>query len=117
MSLQQITLVADILRSEREQMVDEVAWLERRHAYLAALKGGILPPIIDTAKIRRVLDISCGPGAWVQAMAMRYPHMQVVGVDGNASAIEQACLRLPANVSNATYLLQDIHTSNQWTFR
>ena len=110
MSLQQSPLAASIVQGEREQAVNEAQCLTRRHQYLATLKGGILPPIINGANVQRVLDVACGSGIWVQAMAMRYPHMWVVGVDSSALAIEQARIRLPENVSNASYVRQDIHT-------
>ncbi len=49
-----------------------------------------LPEQADVSLIHRVLDIASGNGAWTMATAQAYPHMQVVGIDSDASTIERA---------------------------
>ncbi len=61
------------------------------------------------SKVKRVLDIGCGAGAWVHDVAQHNPHMQVVGIDTNTSFIEHA-QKLAYNIHNATFLRQDMHT-------
>ncbi len=45
--------------------------------------GGLLPERseVEVRKIRRGLDIGCGPGGWALSLAQKYPHMEVVGID------------------------------------
>ena len=43
--------------------------------------GGVWPEQTDPARFRRVLDIGCGPGGWVCAVAQAYPALTVCGVD------------------------------------
>ncbi len=54
---------------------------------------GMQPPPVATA---RVLDIGCGSGGHVIALAGFYPQMQLVGVDVAAGQIEQGQQRLRA---------------------
>src|ERR1700726_1697758 len=68
----------------------EVARLLVWHHYLARWMGDILPASLDLSHVQRVLDVACGVGAWVHAMARRYPAMQVVGIDQSAYLISQA---------------------------
>ncbi len=54
--------------------------------------GGLLPEISSVSGISRVLDVGCGPGAWALDMAATHPHMQIVGIDPQAEAIDYAGL-------------------------
>ena len=44
----------------------------------------------DLVSVRRVLDIGCGPGGWVQEVAYAYPKMEVVGIDISQTMISYA---------------------------
>lgn len=52
--------------------------------------GGPLPEQADPSRFRRILDIACGPGEWVIAMAKSYPTMSLTGIDINRSMIQYA---------------------------
>jgi ubiquinone/menaquinone biosynthesis C-methylase UbiE len=62
----------------------------------------------DLASVRRVLDIGCGPGGWVQEVAYAYPKMEVVGIDISQTMISYA--RTQAQVQrldNAYFQIMD----------
>lgn len=48
---------------------------------LTSVMGGFFPESLAVKKIRRVLDIGCGPGGWVLGVALKYPYIEVVGMD------------------------------------
>jgi ubiquinone/menaquinone biosynthesis C-methylase UbiE len=57
--------------------------------------GGVLPEQPDPTRFQRVLDIGCGPGGWLLAMAKTYPTMSLlVGVDINDKMLN--CARAQA---------------------
>lgn len=87
----------------------EVARLMLQHRRLTELMGDVLPPTLDLAQIRRVLDVGCGVGAWVYEMAWRHPDMRLVGIDKSAFFIDQAQKHIFGNLPNITYLAQDMH--------
>lgn len=69
----------------------------------------LFPPAVDLSKIRRVLDIACGPGEWVRDVAFHYPEMEVVGVDVNRTMIEYARdMALVRKLNNATYRVMNV---------
>ena len=87
----------------------EIARLISLHQSLSTWMGGALPPTLDVSKVKRVLDIGCGVGTWVQEVAQNNPQMQVVGIDTNSYFIAHA--RAAAyETHNATFLEQDMHT-------
>lgn len=43
--------------------------------------GGLLPELPDPTTLHDVLDIACGPGAWVLDLARSFRNVQVVGID------------------------------------
>jgi ubiquinone/menaquinone biosynthesis C-methylase UbiE len=70
--------------------------------------GKTLPTPLEAASIGRVLDISCGVGQWACATAQAYPHMQVLGIDGQAQAIDEACTQAQARgVGNVSFTVMD----------
>ncbi len=87
---------------------DDVAHLLTLHRALSAWMGGALPPTLDTSRIRRVLDVGCGIGAWVREVAQGNPRMQVFGVDASRFCIEQA-RELTRELDNVTLLEQDMY--------
>lgn len=52
--------------------------------------GTLFPTSIDLAPITRILDIGCGPGGWVQAVANTYPQKRITGIDISQSMITYA---------------------------
>ncbi len=63
--------------------------------------GGVWPEQTDPTRIRRVLDVGCGPGGWALDVAQAYPEVQVEGIDISqrmvAYAREQAAARQVAD--------------------
>lgn len=56
-------------------------WLIHQQLSIAA-PGGVLPEQEGPLAFQRVLDVGCGPGNWLLAMAQAYPGIdQLVGVD------------------------------------
>ena len=43
--------------------------------------GGPLVGVLDTARLRNILDLGCGPGSWVLDTAFALPDAEVEGVD------------------------------------
>ncbi|MBO0779180.1 MAG: class I SAM-dependent methyltransferase [Ktedonobacteraceae bacterium] len=62
----------------------------RLHDFLKWYGGGLFSEQVDLARVRSVLDVACGSGEWVLDMAFQYPHIQFVGLDGDASRIGYA---------------------------
>jgi trans-aconitate 2-methyltransferase len=50
-------------------------------------------PALD---IRTAVDIGCGPGNSTEALAARFPHVRVIGIDSSSDMIGAARKRLPA---------------------
>lgn len=86
----------------------EVARLLLQHRRLSELMGGPLPPSFDLTRVRRVLDVGCGPGGWAYEMAWQHPDMQLIGIDKRAYFIQQAQEFSRRGLSNLTYLVQDM---------
>src|SRR5690348_5497961 len=53
-----------------------------------------LLPAHVTRTPRRLLDLGCGPGFWVQAVAATCRHAEIVGVDPNPQNVAYANARL-----------------------
>ncbi len=87
----------------------EVARLMLQHRRLTELMGNALPPTLNLSRVRRVLDVGCGVGAWVYEMAWRHPDMQLVGIDKSAFFIDQALRHIFGGIPKITYLVQDMH--------
>ena len=86
--------------------------LERQllHSLRALLceQDGLLPACVRPVEDGRVLDVACGCGEWVQAMAHRYPAMEVLGRDAAPEAIRAS--RLGAmHLDNARFVVGDLH--------
>src|SRR5207237_9554655 len=70
---------------------------------------GLLSERDDIAGIHDILDIACGPGAWVLEVAYSYPHIHVVGGDISRTMINYA--RTQASVqglTNADFYVMDV---------
>jgi ubiquinone/menaquinone biosynthesis C-methylase UbiE len=73
--------------------------------------GGLFKGLSDTeiSHIRRILDVACGPGGWVQEVAFAYPEKEVVGFDISQAMIEYA--REQARIqqlSNASFHVMNV---------
>ena len=68
----------------------EMARLVVLQQVLTQAMGGVLAEQKDLANVSNVLDIGCGPGAWVHDVAKQYPHMCLVGIDISQLMIEYA---------------------------
>src|SRR5579883_3309683 len=93
--------MADIPDSEHSQqrhegyVVDaenaaEMARLMVLQQVLTTAMGGVLAEQSDLSQVHDVLDIACGPGAWVLDVAQQYPDMRLVGIDISQLMIEYA---------------------------
>lgn len=63
----------------------------------------------ELANINRVLDLACGPGGWVNAVAATFPRMEVIGVDVSERMISYA--RAHGHVrklANASFRVMDV---------
>jgi SAM-dependent methyltransferase len=71
--------------------------------------GGLFSELDDLSGIRRVLDVACGPGGWVQEVAFVHPDLEVVGFDISRAMIEYG--RAQAKVQgleNASFHVMDV---------
>ncbi len=68
----------------------EMVRLARQARILTQNIGGLFPRPLDLSALHDVLDIGCGPGEWVLAVAQAYSSMRVTGIDISATMIEFA---------------------------
>jgi len=70
--------------------VTEMVRLTEQDRHFTESMGGLLPEQADLSGINRVLDVACGPGGWVLALAQANPQMQAVGIDIDGGMIAYA---------------------------
>jgi len=70
--------------------VTEMVRLTEQDRHFTEGMGGLLPEQADLSGINRVLDVACGPGGWVLALAQANPQMQAVGIDIDGGMIAYA---------------------------
>ena len=82
----------------------EAASLRFQHRLFYRELGTLFPSTLPLSAITHVLDLSCGPGAWLHEVVQAYPHTYGVGVDQRAELIQSACedARL-AGATNASF--------------
>ncbi len=86
----------------------EMARVMDQGSLLTKSMGGLLPELTDLSSIRRVLDIGCGPGDWVQEMAFAYQEKDIVGIDISRQAIEYASAQARVRqLDNAHFSVMD----------
>lgn len=80
---------------------------DTQHKRACDLVGGLLQ--VPVGQLRLVLDAGCGQGFWARELAHSHPSIQVIGIDSNEQAIQQArkaaeCEKL----NNVTFLPMDV---------
>jgi SAM-dependent methyltransferase len=87
----------------------EMARLVRQHRFVTDYGGGLLPADLPLAGVHSVLDVGCGPGAWIHDFALAHPDMQVVGVDISPKMVEYAGVRTAEKgLANAKFFEMDV---------
>lgn len=49
--------------------------------------GALFPPSIDPSNLQSVLDVACGPAAWISNVAFAHRHVHAIGIDISKSMI------------------------------
>jgi len=77
--------------------------------------GGFVPTgTVDVAQANAVLDVGCGTGAWTRTLAQAHPHLDVLGIDGDVTALDMACNLVFTNeIANARFALQDVRALDE----
>jgi SAM-dependent methyltransferase len=88
-------IMEDVRESSRlaDKVDDPGAWVERYFAQ--ALRGA-----------KSMLCVGCGPGLFLEAIALRYPSVEVVGLDISPARIDAAKTRI-AGLKNASVNIGD----------
>ncbi len=68
----------------------EIEWLRLIGPLLTEGTGGLLSERANLFGINDILDIGCGPGDWVLAVAAAYPDIQVTGIDVSKTVLDEA---------------------------
>lgn len=89
----------------------EMARLLEQDQQMTESMGGIFSERAkdELLNIKRVLDLACGPGGWVNSVASTYPGMEVTGVDLSERMISYAGGHARVRkLTNATFRVMDI---------
>ncbi len=87
----------------------EMVRLSNQHRLLTQYMGGLFPQDIDTAPLKRILDLACGPGDWVQDVAFEHQNIDVIGIDSSRSLITHALAMAGVQgLDNAFFEVMDI---------
>ncbi len=78
----------------------EAASLRFQHRLFHRELGTLFPSTLPLSSISHVLDLSCGPGAWLLEVVQAYPHIHGVGVDQKLELVQSA--REDAHLADAT---------------
>src|SRR6266567_757105 len=88
--------------------VAEMARLTRQARVTTALTD-LLPDKLTLADDSRVLDLCCGPGEWVLALARRFPKVEITGVDISQLMIAyNRSLAQEQGLRNAHFRIMDV---------
>lgn len=68
----------------------EIEWLRLIGPLLTEGTGGLFSERANLFGINDILDIGCGPGEWVLAVAAAYPDIQVTGIDVSKTVLDEA---------------------------
>ena len=70
---------------------EELTRLRIQDQMLTTRMGGVLPEQADPTRFHRVIDVGCGMGGWLIALAQSYPTINLLaGVDVSASMVKAA---------------------------
>lgn len=97
-------------------VVDDVEMARQllQHHKLRTALGGLLVDVPHLERIRRVLDVGCGSGAWALDLASTYPDMEVFGVDKDADLIAYATRQAEeSQIKNVRFLVQDMNVLDE----
>jgi SAM-dependent methyltransferase len=50
---------------------------------------------LQISAVHTILDVGCGPGAWLRDMALLFPHAQLVGLDSDSEQLPRAAALSP----------------------
>jgi ubiquinone/menaquinone biosynthesis C-methylase UbiE len=74
-----------------EESPTELEWLRLIGPLLTEGMGGLFSEYTNLpSDIKSILDIGCGPGDWILAVAGTYPDLTVTGIDVSKTALEEA---------------------------
>src|SRR5437660_12681605 len=63
----------------------------------------------DFSGIQRVLDAACGPGGWVQEVALAHREIEVVGFDISQAMIDHARMQAQVHsLDNARFMVMNL---------
>ena len=68
----------------------EAASLRFQYRLFHRALGMLFPSTLPLSTISHVLDLSCGPGAWVLEVVQAYPRIHGVGIDQSVELIQSA---------------------------
>ena len=51
---------------------------------------------VQPDRVRKAVDVGCGPGNSTELLAVRFPEAEVIGIDNSPAMLEEARRRLPA---------------------
>ncbi len=87
----------------------EMARLLDLDPMVTEMLGGLFPQDVALSRIRRVLDLACGPGGWVQEVAFHHPDIDVTGIDISPEMVEYArALARVQYLDNADFRVMDL---------
>src|SRR5215472_3947374 len=87
----------------------EMVRLTNLHRLLTQYMGGLFPQDVDTTPLKRLLDLACGPGDWVQDVAFEHQDIDVIGIDSSKSLITYAlAMARVQGLDNALFEVMDI---------
>ncbi len=91
-----------------EESATEVEWLRLIGPLLTEGMGGLFSERDNLSGIKDILDLGCGPGEWVLAVAATYPDIQVTGIDASKTVLEEAASHAKARgYENAHFRVMD----------
>ena len=89
----------------------EITRLMMLHLLLQEEIASFCPNLRERDDINTVLDVACGPGWWIFAMAQAHRDVDFVGIDRSTSFIQFARTMVHAReMENALFFVQDIYS-------